>query len=99
MRRCRPAREVLLVAVAALTMTAVVCGCPLGLVTNAQMAPMMGSDMGTQGVDGMCPMLCGVPPSPPSADVNGFLFGPLPVPLALIPASKVRTIFHPPTFA
>ena len=97
MKPCSKPKQVLLVAVAAIAMAAVVCGCPLGLVLNAQMIPMTGQDMGMQGLEMMCPMLCGVPPSSPSLESNGFVMGPLPAHLALNPASKVRPIFHPPT--
>src|SRR5712692_9657201 len=97
MRGCRRPREIVFVAVAAVVMVAVVCGCPFGLVLNAQMSLMMGQDMGMQGLEMTCPMLCGVPPSSPSLETHGSIFGPLPVDLTLNPASKVRPIFHPPT--
>ena len=99
MRRHRTPKEVLLVAAAAVAIAAVVCGCPLGLVMNAQMGQMMGDDMGSQSFDGMCPMLCGVPSSAPHIESDGFVLGPLPAYLALNPASQARPIFHPPTLA
>ena len=100
MKPCSKLKQVLLVAVATLAIASVVCGCPLGLAWNAQMTQMMGQDMGTQGLEElMCPMLCGVPPSSPSLESNGFVMGPLPTHLALNPASKVQPIFHPPTSA
>ena len=95
----RGPKEILLVAAAAVAMAAVVCGCPLGLVLDIQMTQMMGHDMGSQGMGATCPMLCGVPPSPPSVQSNGFVLGPPPAHLALNPASKVRPIFHPPTLS
>jgi hypothetical protein len=97
MRECHKPREILLVAVAAVAMAAVVCGCPLGLVLNAQMTQMMGHDMGAQGLDGTCPALCGVLPSSPRPESNGSVLGPLPVHPAPNAASNFRPIFHPPT--
>ncbi len=86
-------------AAAALAMVAVVCGCPLGLMWSAPMAAMMGGNMGGQGMAGMCPMLCGVRPSSPSFESNGFVLGPLPVDPAPNPASQIQSVFHPPPFA
>lgn len=84
---------------AAVAIVAIIFGCPLGLVSNVQMAPMMGQDMGVQGLEAMCPMLCGVPASTPNLESNGFVLGPLPVYLTSNPASNIRPIFHPPPLA
>jgi len=91
--------KLLLVTAAAVATVAMVFGCPLALVPNAQMAPMMGQDMSLQNVDGMCPMLCGVSVTPPILESNGNVLGPFPVSQILNPASNVRPIFHPPTLA
>ncbi len=99
MGRGRKPKEMLVVVAAALAMVAVVCGCPLGLMWSAPMTAMMGGNMGGQGMAGMCPMLCGVRPSSPSFESNGFVLGPLPVDPAPNPASKIRPVFHPPPVA
>ncbi len=88
-----------MVAVVAITIPVVVCGCPLGLLCNVQMSTMMGKDMGTMGLGGMCPLLCGVPPSGPSVESTGFVLGPPVVLFAFDPALKIRPVFHPPPFA
>jgi hypothetical protein len=99
MRQFSKPKAVLLVAAVVVTMTAVVCICPFGLMANAQMTTMMGHDMGAQTTDGMCPMLCGAPPYAAGVEPNGFVLGLLPVYPVLNPAFAVRPIFHPPTLA
>ena len=90
-------RKGVLLAVVVVTMAAVVCACPFGLMANAQMTTTMGHDMGTQKTEGMCPMLCGVPPYSVGVEPNGFVLGFLPVHPVLNPTPPVRPIFHPPT--
>lgn len=99
MRQFSKPKAVLLVAAVVVTMVAAVCACPFGLMANAQMATMMDNDMGAQTTDGMCPMLCGAPPYTIGVEPNGFVLGLRPVYPVLNPASAVRPIFHPPTFA
>ncbi|MGB4780585.1 MAG: hypothetical protein WBH61_00895 [Candidatus Methylomirabilis sp.] len=99
MRRFSKPKAVLLVAAVVVTMVAAVCACPFGLMANAQMTTMMDHDMGAQTTDGMCPMLCGAPPYAIGVKPNGFVLGLRTVYLVLNPASVVRPIFHPPTFA
>ena len=89
----------LLVAVAAVALAAVVFACPLSMVAHAQMSEMMGQDMPTQSLEGMCPLSCGVPPDPAGVGSNGFALRPLPVHLDLNPTSTIRPIFHPPNLA
>ena len=86
-------------AAAALVLAAVVFACPLTMMAHAQMTQMMGQDMTTQGTQGMCPMLCGLPQDSAGSESRSFGFGPLPVYLDLNPASTIRPIFHPPTLA
>jgi len=81
---------------AVITATAVLLACPLSMVAHAQMSQMMSQDMPTQGMQGMCPMLCGVPPYSAGFESSDFGLGPLPVYLDLNPASTIRPIFHPP---
>ena len=97
MQQTNQPTKVLLMTAAVAAMVAIVFGCPMALVSNVQMAPMMGQDMGFQSLQGMCPMLCGVPSSPPRLESNGFVLGPFPVSLILNPASNIRPVFHPPT--
>lgn len=99
MRQFSKPKAVLLVAAVVVTMVAAVCVCPFGLMANAQMATMMDNDMGAQTTDGMCPMLCGALPYTIGVESNGFVLGLRPVYPVLNPASAVRPIFHPPTFA
>ena len=89
----------LLVAVAAVALAAVVFACPLSMVAHAQMSEMMGQDMPTQSLEGMCPLSCGVPQDPAGVGSNGFALRPLPVHRAFNPASTIRPIFHPPNLA
>jgi hypothetical protein len=96
MRDANNPKASLLVAVAAVALATVVLACPLGMMAHAQMSEMMGQDMPTQG---MCPMLCGVPPYSAGFESSDFGLGPLPVYLDLNPTSTIRPIFHPPTLA
>ena len=84
---------------AVITATAVLLACPLSMVAHAQMSQMMSQDMPTQGMQGMCPMLCGIPPYSDGFESSDFGLGPLPVYLDLNPTSTIRPIFHPPTLA
>ena len=99
MRQFSKPKATLLVVAVVVTMAAVVCACPFGLMTSAQMTTMMGHDMDAQPTDGMCPMLCGVPPSSAHVEPNSFVLELLPIYPLLNPASAVRPIFHPPTLA
>lgn len=98
MRDSSKLRWVLLAAVV-VSMAAVVCACPFGLMTNAQMTAMMGHDMGAQTTEGMCPMLCGVLPYSVGVEPNGLVLGLLSVNPTLNLATAIRPIFHPPTLA
>jgi len=84
---------------AVIAATAVVLVCPLSMVAHAQMSEMMGQDMPTQSLEGMCPLSCGVPPYSATFESSDFGLGPLPVYLDLNPTSTIRPIFHPPNLA
>jgi hypothetical protein len=81
---------------AVITATAVLLACPLSMVAHAQMSQMMSQDMPTLGLEGMCPLSCGVPTDPVGGASNGFALRPLAVHLTFNPASTIRPIFHPP---
>jgi len=99
LRRPSETRSILFATAAAVVLAAVFCACPLGMMAHAQMATMMGQDMATQTLDGMCPLLCGVAPSLVILGSDDSVIGAVPVPLDLNPASAIRPIFHPPTLA
>ena len=99
MRHPKEPKTSLLVTAVAVALAAVVILCPLSMVAHAQMTQMMGQDMATQGMQGTCPMLWGVPPYLAGLEPSSFGFGPLPVYLNLNPTSTVRPIFHPPTIS
>jgi hypothetical protein len=99
MRDANNPKASLLVAVAAVALATVVLACPLSMMAHAEMSQMMGQDMPTQGMQGMCPMLCGVPPYSIGFESSDLDRGPLPVYLDLNPTSMIRPIFHPPNLA
>jgi hypothetical protein len=96
MRDANNPKASLLVAVAAVALATVVLACPLSMMAHAEMSQMMGQDMPTQGMQGMCPMLCGVPPYSIGFESSDLDRGPLPVYLDPNPTSTIRPIFHPP---
>ena len=93
MRYSNKPKKPLLVA-AAVALAAVVLACPPCMMAHSQMG---GQTMGAQGLEGMCPLFCGISSYSVRFESNGSVLGPLPAHLALNPASKVRPIFHPPT--
>src|SRR3990172_6452976 len=99
MRRLSKSQSTLFMAVAAVALAAIFCACPLGMMAHAQMSQMMGQDMPTQGMQGMCPMLCGLPPYSIGFESSDLDRGPLPVYLEPNPISTIRPIFHPPNLA
>lgn len=99
MRQSSKPKPMFLVAAAAVALAAIAIVCPLSMVAHAQMSEMMGQDMPTQGMQRMCPMLCGVPPYSATFESSDFGLGPLPVYLDLNPTSTIRPIFHPPNLA
>jgi len=96
MRDANNPKASLLVAVAAVALATVVLACPLSMMAHAQMTQMMGQDMPTLSLEGMCPLSCGVPPDPAGVATNGFALRLLQVHLTFNPASTIRPIFHPP---
>jgi hypothetical protein len=95
----RNTNAVLLGVAALVAMAALICACPLGMLAHAAMGHSMPPDMSSAGSEGMCPMLCGVPPDPVGVGRSGLVsaqFSPHPAPVL---ASIVRPIFHPPTSA
>lgn len=99
MRRPNESRSILFTTAAAVVLAAIFCACPLGMMAHAQMATMMGQDMPTQSLDGMCPLLCGVAPSLVILGSDDSVIGAVPVPFDLNLASAIRPIFHPPNLA
>ena len=99
MQSANEPKKSLLVAAAALALAAVILACPLGMMAHSQMTQMMGQNMGTHGLEGMCPLFCGLPSYSVGFESNVFVLGPLPVHLAPSPASTTWPIFHPPTLA
>ena len=99
MRRSSKPKVSFFLVAAVMAMAAIVLACPLSMIAHAQMSEMMGHDMPTQSLEGMCPLSCGVPQDPAGVGSNGFALGPLPVYLDLNPTSTIRPIFHPPTLA
>lgn len=99
MRQFSKPKAVFLAVAVVVTMAALACACPFGLMANAQMATMMDRDAGAQTTDGMCPMLCGAPSYVVGVESNGFVLGLRSVYPVLNSASSIRPIFHPPTLA
>jgi hypothetical protein len=99
MRDSNNPKTSLLVAVAAVALAAVIIACPLTMMAHAQMTQMMGQDIATQGMQGMCPLLCSIPAHSVGSESRGFGLGPLPVYLDVNSTSAIRPIFHPPTLA
>ena len=99
MRQLSKLKATILVVAVVVTMAAVACICPFGPMATAQMTTMMGHDMDAQPTDGMCPMLCGVPPYSVGVESNGLVLEPLSVNPILKLATTIRPIFHPPTLA
>src|SRR5574337_186329 len=99
MRQFSKSKAVFLAAAMVVTMAALACACPFGLMANAQMATMMDRDAGAQMTDGMCPVLCGAPSYVVGVEPNGFALELRSVYPVLNSASTVRPIFHPPTLA
>ncbi len=99
MRHDEARRPVFFICAAVAVLAAVVFGCPLSMMTHAQMTDMMDGDMPGQGTAVMCPMSYGVPAHPTNYESGGFVLEPLPVHLDPNPVSATRTIFHPPTLS
>ena len=99
MQRFSKPKTTILAAVVIVTMAAVACICPLGLMANAQMTTMMDHDMGAQQMEGMCPIPCVVLPYAVGIESNGLVRNlPLVNPILTL-AITIRPIFHPPTLA
>jgi len=103
MRDSNNPKTSLLVAVAAVALAAVIIACPLTMMAHAQMThqmtQMMGQDIATQGMQGMCPLLCSIPAHSVGFESSDLDRRPLPVYLDLNSTSAIRPIFHPPTLA
>ena len=99
MQRSNTPKPMLLVAAAAVAIVALLLACPFSMMMHAQMTSMRGQEMPAQGMEGMCPLLCGVPPYSVGFQSQGSVIGPLPVHLTGNPASTIRPIFHPPTLS